>query len=480
MQPMHHASTPFWSVRHARWLKPLVALLVPIGGLFAALSLFHSVNAPTQSAVPASTVFLTAALFTVYFAYLFLLATIEVLGQPVERYAGRGFLVFGLTLVAYFFMAAKLIDERYKAITWMVLATSYFVGALHHYNEHATVADRGEKFRQALWTSIDVSVCSFLAFATWRYVAAHDPRFVEPVLAGLTIKDMAIALSLVLYLGFRGIPDYVLASRTANDYRDLLSASRATRMSFGPLMTSQRDVIAARKEITVLDFASSNSVRSFDLLTGQQFLNLDRAKINWRAFDIEPAFREDIEALPGVKSKAFSAALDEAVEWAKACDVLVVSHSLYLIPQLDGATALAKALPAGARVIVRGLGPSSVFCAPFEIWGADIWRPGVSHLWNTVFLDQLRKQAGLAPPGEGSGTKRERWNLDALAAGVDHAYVADFRSRQGFVGALGRMYGPRMSETFESEFLQLQAANRVLGSAELLPSSDLVYMFEKS
>ena len=200
-------------------------------------------------------------------------------------------------------------------------------------------------------------------------------------------------------------------------------------------------------------------------------MNLDRAKINWQAFDVEAAFREDIEALPDVKSKAFTDTLDEAVAWAKACDVLVVSHSLYLIAQLDSAIALAKALPPGARVIVRGLGPSSVFCAPFEIWGADIWRPGVSHLWNTVFLDELREQAGLAPAGGGSGTKRERWNLDALAAGVEHAYMADFRSRQGFVGALGRMYGPRMSQTFESEFLRLQAANRVLGAAELLPSS---------
>ena len=237
---MHPATTPFWSVRHARWLKPLVALLVPIGGLFAALSLFHSVSVPTQSEVAASTLVLTAALFTVYFAYLFLLATIEVLDQPVERYAGRGFVVFGLTLLAYFFMAAKLIDERYKAVTWMVLAASYLVGALHHYDEHSKVTDRGEKFRQALWTFIDASLCLFLAFATWKHVAAHNQRFVEPVFAGLTIKDLAIALSLFLYLGFRGIPDYVLASRTANDYRDLLSASRATRMSFGPLMTVQR------------------------------------------------------------------------------------------------------------------------------------------------------------------------------------------------------------------------------------------------
>jgi hypothetical protein len=175
----------------------------------------------------------------------------------------------------------------------------------------------------------------------------------------------------------------------------------------------------------------------------------------------------------------FSDSSDTARAWARTTDVLVVSHSLYVLGGLDAAIGIAGQLQPGALVVVRGLGPSSVFSAPFEVFGRAIWRPGVSHLWNSAILDELRSKAKLQPVTGAAAVERRDVNLDALGGRIDHGYVADYRSRHGFTGALNEMYGALVSETFDSQFRQQQAINDTLGRNDLIGSSDLVYFLEK-
>ena len=173
-------------------------------------------------------------------------------------------------------------------------------------------------------------------------------------------------------------------------------------------------------------------------------MGLDPAKIHWRAFDRRGEFENDIEDLAQFSSHQFTTSLPSAIEWAETADVPTVRTVWFRSTSSTQRFASRSDCGRGRRSSCAAGPVESDPRLPSSSRAGEDRRPGVSHLWNTVFLDALRSTAKLDAPPQTKPRKRSDWNLDALAARIEHGYAPDFATRTGFVGALTAMYNARV------------------------------------